>query len=118
MSEPTYSPCPVCGQYSHSIAGGLLEEAHLHFETMISHRGDGLPTQHVHNSETRDMAQRLLAELAAALQREAKLREALADLLSWFPEKAPAPEYRIEAGDRGATDAVEAGRAALQETQP
>lgn len=43
----------------------------------------------------------------------ARLREALADLLSWFPDQKPEPEWRLKAGKHGADDAIEAARAAL-----
>lgn len=46
-----------------------------------------------------------------------RLREALGDLISWFPEKPSEPEWRIRAGERGADDAVEAARAALDTHQ-
>ncbi len=42
------------------------------------------------------------------------LREALADLLSWFPDKPPQPEWRITAGKFGADDAVEHARSLLK----
>jgi len=51
-------------------------------------------------------AHRLAAE-------NAKLREALADLMTWFPDKPSAPEWRLPGGKYGADDAVEAARAAL-----
>ena len=52
-------------------------------------------------------------ELAAANAREAGLREALADLMTWFPDKPSDPEWRIKGGEWGADDAVSAARAAL-----
>ena len=80
-----YAPCPTCGQYSHSIDEGFVGEAYLHFEAMFSHRGDGFPTQHVHDQTTRDMAQRLLAEIttlrAEIASRDAALVKARADAL-------------------------------------
>lgn len=42
-----------------------------------------------------------------------RLREALEDLISWFPEKPSQPEWRLPAGEFGANDAVAAARAAL-----
>lgn len=50
----------------------------------------------------------------ATLRAENELmREALADLVSWFPETKPVPEWKIRAGEFGADDAVEAARNAL-----
>jgi len=49
----------------------------------------------------------------AACKEIDRLREALGDLVSWFPEKAPEPEWRLKAGQYGADDAIEAARAAL-----
>lgn len=47
----------------------------------------------------------------------AHLREVLGDLLSWFPAKPSSPEWRLEAGDHGADEAVEAARAAMAQEQ-
>jgi hypothetical protein len=58
---PDYAPCPTCGQYSHSIGDDALADAFNHFQTMIDHRGDGLPTQHLFDEKTRDAAQVLMA---------------------------------------------------------
>lgn len=50
----------------------------------------------------------------ATLRAENELmRGALADLVSWFPETKPVPEWKIRAGEFGADDAVEAARNAL-----
>jgi hypothetical protein len=46
-----------------------------------------------------------------------RLREALEDLLSWFPEKPSPPEWRLRAGEHGADDAVSFARAALSESR-
>lgn len=57
-----------------------------------------------------------IAEQIAALKAEnAELRDAISDLMSWFPEKPSPPEWRIKGGDRGADEAVAAVRAILQE---
>jgi len=42
-----------------------------------------------------------------------RLKEALDDLVSWFPETKPVPVWKIRAGEFGADDAVEAARNAL-----
>lgn len=50
----------------------------------------------------------------ATLRAENELMmEALADLVSWFPETKPVSEWKIRAGEFGADDAVEAARNAL-----
>jgi hypothetical protein len=56
------------------------------------------------------------AEMDRADRAEAeveRLRDALSDLVSWFPDKPSQPEWRIRAGEHGADDAVAAARAAL-----
>jgi hypothetical protein len=102
MDEPTLEPCPTCKQYSHSLDEGLIGEACLHFETMFSHRGDGFATQHIHDAETRDMAQRMLAAIttlrAQLAERDAELaavRLFVSDLAQqWLPdEPEPADDY-------------------------
>lgn len=45
------------------------------------------------------------------------MKVALADLLSWFPDKPTEPEWRIKAGNYGADDALKAARAALTATE-
>jgi hypothetical protein len=56
-----FQACPTCRQYSHSIGEDQLAEAFMHFQSMFSHRGDGIPTQHSFDAKTRDMAQVLMA---------------------------------------------------------
>ena len=52
------------------------------------------------------------AEVLAAKERECEgLKVALADLVSWFPEKPSEPEWRLKAGAFGADDALAAARA-------
>lgn len=80
VTQEGFAPCPTCGQYSHSIGGDQLAEAFRHFETMFSHRGDGIPTQFVFGMETRDAAQILMAaarhrEQALALARSEAIEE-------------------------------------------
>lgn len=53
------------------------------------------------------------ADYLSALSEVKRLREALGDLLTWFPEKPSPPEWRLKAGDNGADEAVEFARAAL-----
>lgn len=56
-----FAPCPTCRQYSHSLGGDALTDAFNHFQSMFSHRGDGIPTQHNFDQKTRDAAQALMA---------------------------------------------------------
>lgn len=58
-----YAPCPTCHQYSHSIGEDRVTAAFRHFQSMASHRGDGIPTQDVFDEQTRDHAQVLVAEI-------------------------------------------------------
>lgn len=60
-----FEPCPLCKQYSHSIGGGQVTEAFNHFQSMYSHRGDGIPTQDCFDAKTKDAAQVLMARIAA-----------------------------------------------------
>jgi hypothetical protein len=63
--RPDFAPCPTCKQYSHSIGEDKLTEAFNHFQSMFSHRGDGIPTQHCFDERTRDAAQVLMATAQA-----------------------------------------------------
>jgi hypothetical protein len=70
--EMTYAPCPTCKQYSHSLGEDQIADAFNHFQSMISHRGDGIATQYAFDGKTRDAAQVLVAHverLRAALKR-------------------------------------------------
>lgn len=58
--QPFFAPCPTCGRYSHSIEQyDAVAAAFNHFHMMISHRGDGSPTQNAFDDATRDAAQLL-----------------------------------------------------------
>jgi hypothetical protein len=46
----------------------------------------------------------------------ARLRETLNDLMTWFPDKPSPPEWRLPGGKYGADEAVAAARAALGDT--
>lgn len=64
------------------------------------------------------MGERIAWGSDSAIMREAaaeieKLRGALSDLLSWFPDKPTEPEWRIKAGGHGADDAITEARATL-----
>ena len=56
-------------------------------------------------------------EIASLRARVEAMREALVDLMSWFPEKPSDPEWRIKGGKFGADDAVEHARS-LVEKEP
>lgn len=78
-----YVPCPLCKQYSHSIGEDQLAGAFNHFQSMFSHRGDGIPTQHSFDQRTRDAAQVLMAAARQSVQAAAEggdARELLAAL--------------------------------------
>lgn len=55
--EGEFMPCPTCRRYSHSLGDDEVTKAFLHFQSMISHRGDGIPTQNAFDEATRDAAQ-------------------------------------------------------------
>jgi hypothetical protein len=99
-----FTPCPTCGQYSHSISDDFVGEAHRHFEAMFSHRGDGLPTQHVHSAATRDMAQRLLGSMVGQRARIASLEAEVARLTG---ERDGAYERAAKVADALGGDRVE-----------
>jgi len=44
----------------------------------------------------------------------ARLREALGDLMTWFPDEPSQPEWRLKAGKHGADDAISFAREALK----
>jgi hypothetical protein len=93
-----FAPCPLCRQYSHSIGEDTLAEAFRHFETMFSHRGDGIPTQFVFDEQTRDAAQVLMAAIhQATTDAEARAREEALEVAwraAWRAE--PLPEFPVE----------------------
>lgn len=88
--HPGYAPCPTCRQYSHSLGDDALAEAFNHFQAMYSHRGDGIPTQHSFDEETRDAAQVLMTAARA------------------HPSAAPLPREPTEAMIGAARDAIKA----------
>lgn len=62
-----FAPCPTCRQYSHSLGEDQLADAFKHFQSMYSHRGDGIPTQYSFDERTRKAAQVLMAAARSAL---------------------------------------------------
>lgn len=76
--EEDFAPCPTCHQYSHTLGDDQLTEAFMHFQSMFSHRGDGIPTQHTFDDRTRDAAQVLMAAARSAqAEREAVIEHLL-----------------------------------------
>lgn len=55
-----FAPCPTCRQYSHSIGEDKLAAAFMVFQSMFSHRNDGIPTQFCFDEQARDAAQVLM----------------------------------------------------------
>lgn len=66
VGRDNFTPCHTCGQYSYSIGKGQLASAFMHFQSMFSHRGDGIPTQHSFDQATRDAARVLMAAARGA----------------------------------------------------
>lgn len=64
-----------------------------------------------------EQIERAADEIASLRARVEVMREALVDLMSWFPEKPSDPEWRIKGGKFGADDAVEHARS-LVEKEP
>ncbi len=64
----TFSPCPFCKQYSHSIGEDRLAAAFNTFQSMFSHRNDGIPTQFCFDEKVRDAAQVLMAAAVPKFQ--------------------------------------------------
>jgi hypothetical protein len=80
-----FAPCPLCKQYSHSLGEDQLADAFMHFQSMFSHRGDGIPTQHNFDETTRDAAQLLMA--AARIEHTRSLPGDDAELVARFREE-------------------------------
>ena len=104
-------------QESTGDVGGLIErlEVAVKLGTATGARGK-------HPSNIYNIADEAASQLAALKAENERLREALGDLVSWFPEEPPAkppePEWRIRAGEWGADDAVSHARAVLSHTEP
>lgn len=67
------APCPTCGQYSHSLGEDATTAAFNHFQSMFSHRGDGIPTQYCYDEQARDAAQVLMSALRQGQERIERL---------------------------------------------
>ena len=70
-----------------------------------------------HIEDQRELLTEAADENASLRARVEVLREALVDLMSWFPEKPSDPEWRIKGGEFGADEAVEHARS-LVEKEP
>lgn len=66
LRQNDFVPCPFCKQYSHSIGEDQLAAAFMTFQSMWSHRDDGIPTRYCFDERTRDAAQVLMAAARAA----------------------------------------------------
>lgn len=89
--------------------GTLEERLRSHFDDCPPSIGD--------TSQTRPLLTEAADEIASLRARVEVMREALVDLMSWFPEKPSDPEWRIKGGKFGADDAVEHARS-LVEKEP
>lgn len=115
-------PCPFCGsdELSHGYVnyGGALTIGNVECHSCDVVVTANTEAEAITAWNTRlASTEALRAEIAERDAEVARLRGLLGDLVSWFPDEAPKPEYRIEAGDHGATDAVEAARAEFPEDQ-
>lgn len=82
-----YAPCPSCQQYSHSIGEDRVTDAFVHFQSMIDHRGDGMPTQSAFSEQTRDYAQVLLAEITSLRAALVSIRDIEKPMFGEQPER-------------------------------
>src|SRR3546814_13965279 len=57
----SFSPCPTCRQYSHSIGEAQHNQAYMHFQSMIAHPVRGHPMANAFDDQTRDAAEVLMA---------------------------------------------------------
>lgn len=107
-----FAPCPVCKQYSHSVGEDQLAQAFMHFQSMFSHRGDGIPTQHTFDEATRDAAQVLMsAARHAATARAEALEEAAnkaRDLYLFPPPTSRAARFHQRVTQDAISDAIRA----------
>jgi hypothetical protein len=98
-----FVPCPMCKQYSHSIAGDDLADAIMHFESMTAHPLRGTPMGHNFDEQTRDYAQMLVAAARAALASSAGSDD-LVRARDHIAEQITFAETRIQDGiELGAT---------------
>ena len=94
-----FIPCPTCGRYSHSIEhADVLAAAFNHFQSMFSHRGDGIPTQHSFDETTRDAAA-VLMEAARAFTTQPTTDAALVAAVQKAIEDMPYLDFETWAGE-------------------
>ena len=84
-----FSPCPTCKQYSHSIGEDQKSLAFQHFQSMYSHRGDGIPTQFTFDEVTRDHAQVMVQAITDLEAERDKLREQYQEIIYGVSMKWP-----------------------------
>jgi|SRR6478609_2552510 len=110
-----YAPCPTCRQYSHSIGEDQLADAFMHFQSMYSHRGDGIPTQHSFDERTRDAAQVLMiAAQGVAQARSQAVEDAAKVAETHFLDEKGWVNSRFYALHQGAKQIAKAIRALAQ----
>jgi hypothetical protein len=61
---------------------------------------------------------KVIAERDRLAAENARLRGALSDLMTWFPDRPSAPEWRLPGGKYGADEAVAAARETLGQKEP
>lgn len=67
-----------------------------------------------HIEDQRELLTEAADEIASLRARVEVYREALVDLMSWFPKQPSDPEWRIKGGVFGADDAVEHARSLVE----
>ena len=61
QADPTFAPCPFCGQFNHSIGEDELAQAFRYFHQMEAHPLHGRPMGYAFDEDTRRYAQVLIA---------------------------------------------------------
>src|SRR3546814_8510235 len=71
----SFSPCPTCRQYSHSIGEAQHNQAYMHFQSMIAHPVRGHPMANAFDDQTRDAAEVLMASISTLVDTLKSARE-------------------------------------------
>jgi Lar family restriction alleviation protein len=125
----TLKPCPFCGSTSQTLIGPTRDKSTIHGPNGRAYPiilcggcsadvpGEDFDTEgrsaiEAWNRRAADPA--LLSERDSLKEEVERLREALGDLMTWFPEQPSPPEWRLKAGEHGVDEAVTFARAALK----